>query len=473
MKMIVDGQCGVFNPLLLECLCDISEEMKASLFENENYADQAVVSKMTEELVIKQFRSEMPKEKNNESQNRKFFQEMTFEYDAFKDAVYISSQAAKDLGIDEIIYHPKNHEFSFFNKSTIKLLKDKLKETTHLNPEVDLKIYAHIGKQKQWYHLQASTRWNGSVYKGFVGKLVKDNNIQVIHNIQENISLKYTYTEIKDFIESLKDIFTVVRLIDFQKHQSAKAENDQIEIIEGNCYDYWKRKDVCVNCISKQAYIKKGQAFKLEFVDYDIYAIIAQYVEVDERPWVLELVYKTKEDIILGAHGKTRFLENIVTYNKEYYTDVLTGAYSRRYYEEYVQYINDVSAVAMIDADNFKAINDQYGHNAGDQAIKAVSKAIQSCIRSDDIFIRYGGDEFVLVFQDIHYDTFTTRLYQISECVKQTKVDDYEDLSLSITVGGIYGNSKVDDAIKKADKLMYEGKKSKRSVVVKKTSEVD
>ena len=201
--------------------------------------------------------------------------------------------------------------------------------------------------------------------------------------------------------------------------------------------------------------------------------LIAQYVEVDERPWVLELVYKTKEDIILGAHGKTRFLENIVTYNKEYYTDVLTGAYSRRYYEEYVQYINDVSAVAMIDADNFKAINDQYGHNAGDQAIKAVSKAIQSCIRPDDIFIRYGGDEFVLIFQDIHYDAFTTRLYQISECVKRTKVDDYEDLSLSITVGGIYGNSKVNDAIKKADKLMYEGKKSKRSVVVKKTSEVD
>lgn len=68
--------------------------------------------------VIKQLRSEMPKEKNNESQNRKFFQEMTFEYDAFKDAVYISSQAAKDLGIDEIIYHPINHEFSFFNNLT-------------------------------------------------------------------------------------------------------------------------------------------------------------------------------------------------------------------------------------------------------------------------------------------------------------------------------------------------------------------
>ena len=129
--------------------------------------------------------------------------------------------------------------------------------------------------------------------------------------------------------------------------------------------------------------------------------------------------------------------------------------------------------VSLSSPDKRDYFNDQYGHNAGDQAIKAVSRAIQSCIRPDDIFIRYGGDEFVLIFQDIHYDAFTTRLYQLSECVKQTKVDDYEDLSLSITVGGIYGNSKVNDAIKKADKLMYEGKKSKRSVVVKKTSEVD
>ena len=68
--------------------------------------------------VIKQLRSEMPKEKNNESQNINTFEEMTFEYDAFKDAVYISSQVAKDLGIDEIIYHPINHEFSFFNNLT-------------------------------------------------------------------------------------------------------------------------------------------------------------------------------------------------------------------------------------------------------------------------------------------------------------------------------------------------------------------
>ena len=70
-------------------------------------------------------------------------------------------------------------------------------------------------------------------------------------------------------------------------------------------------------------------------------------------------------------------------------------------------------------------------------------------------------------------------LKKASDALKMVGLDgsylelDYEDLSLSITVGGIYGNSKVNDAIKKADKLMYEGKKSKRSIVVKKTSEVD
>lgn len=77
--------------------------------------------------------------------------------------------------------------------------------------------------------------------------------------MQESSSLKYTYTEIKDFIEHLKDIFTVVRLIDFQKHQSAKAENDQIEIIEGNCYDYWKRKDVCVIVLLSKRISKKDK----------------------------------------------------------------------------------------------------------------------------------------------------------------------------------------------------------------------
>ncbi len=141
---------------------------------------------------------------------------------------------------------------------------------------------------------------------------------------------------------------------------------------------------------------------------------------MDEHPWVLELVYKTKEDIILGAHGKTRFLEDIVTYNKEYYTDVLTNAYSRRYYEEYVQYINDVSAVAMIDADNFKVINDQYGHNAGDQAIKAVSKAIQSCI---DLMMFI----YVIVGMNLYLFSkiFITMLLKVAciklVCVKQQK----------------------------------------------------
>ena len=467
MNMILDGQCGAFNPLLLECLCDIGDQMKASLFEDEQYADQAVVSKMTEELVVEQFASDVPlKEENNSFKNIKAFEEMTFEYDASKDAVYISSNAANELGIDDIIYHPTGLDLDFFSSQTNHTLRKKIKEATPLNPNVDLKVYATFGKEKQWYHFQASTQWENNTLKRIVGKFVKDNNVSIYHTVSPNAPLKYTIEEIKDFMNQLKDIFSVVRLVDMTTHQETKVDQGDLEIVDGKCYDFWKRKDMCVNCISKKAYIKKGQAFKLEFVDHDIYGVIAQYIEVDNQPYVLELVYKTKEDIILGAHGKTRFLDDIVTYNKEYYTDVLTNAYSRRYYEEYARYMNDVTAVAMIDADRFKSINDEYGHGAGDQAIKTISKAIQSCIRPNDIFIRYGGDEFVLVFQEIPYDAFTSRLYQIGECVSRTGVEGYDDISLSITIGGIYGMSKIDDAIKKADELMYEGKKTKKHIIV-------
>ncbi len=113
-----------------------------------------------------------------------FFQEMTFEYDAFKDAVYISSQAAKDLGIDEIIYHPKIMNFLFLINQQLNYLRINSKKQ-HLNPEVDLKIYAHIGKQN-----------NGIIYKQVRGGMevfIKDllenllKTTILLYNIQENI----------------------------------------------------------------------------------------------------------------------------------------------------------------------------------------------------------------------------------------------------------------------------------------------
>lgn len=82
---------------------------------------------------------------------------------------------------------------------------------------------------------------------------------------------------------------------------------------------------------------------------------------------------------------------------EELYKDPLTGAYNRRYYEEVVRKSIGPAGIALMDVDDFKICNDTYGHHAGDVALKTVASAIQSCIRSSDLLIRYGGDEFLLV----------------------------------------------------------------------------
>ena len=67
----------------------------------------------------------------------------------------------------------------------------------------------------------------------------------------------------------------------------------------------------------------------------------------------------------------------------------------------------------MIDVDNFKAVNDTYGHQAGDETLRLIVRGIIDCIRSSDILIRYGGDEFLLFFPSIPSDIFASRLEEI------------------------------------------------------------
>ena len=123
-----------------------------------------------------------------------------------------------------------------------------------------------------------------------------------------------------------------------------------------------------------------------------------------------------------------------------------------------------VSAVAMLDMDDFKAVNDTYGHPVGDLALKQIFSAIKNSVRKTDLVIRLGGDEFLVVFRDIPFHVLQKKLGTIKSCVEKTVLPDYPQLRFFISIGGTYGPGKTSDLMNAADKLLYQAKREKAGV---------
>lgn len=157
---------------------------------------------------------------------------------------------------------------------------------------------------------------------------------------------------------------------------------------------------------------------------------------------------------------------NNLCYHRLLYTDSLTNVYNRRYYDESFNKGEGIQAIAMIDVDNFKQINDQYGHETGDDVLREVAQTIVSSVRQYDSVIRYGGDEFVIIFEQIPSRIFQTRLEEIRSSIQTISLHEYPELKVSVSVGGVYGAGTIKDLLKKADKLMYISKKMKNKVSI-------
>ena len=153
---------------------------------------------------------------------------------------------------------------------------------------------------------------------------------------------------------------------------------------------------------------------------------------------------------------------------EELYKDPLTGAYNRRYYEEVIRKSIGPAGIALMDVDDFKICNDTYGHHAGDVALKTVASVIQSCIRSSDLLIRYGGDEFLLVLPGIPGDFLQTKLEQICTAAQMASVPGYPHFRVSLSIGGTIQSitDPVERIVRRADWLMYQAKGRKNAVMV-------
>ncbi|SHE28747.1 diguanylate cyclase (GGDEF) domain-containing protein [Marinitoga hydrogenitolerans DSM 16785] len=141
--------------------------------------------------------------------------------------------------------------------------------------------------------------------------------------------------------------------------------------------------------------------------------------------------------------------------------DFLTGFYNRRSLDKYIESLtlsrkNNIG-IAMIDLDDFKQINDTYGHGKGDKVIKVFSDIVFKNIRKEDKAFRYGGDEFVLIFEMIDEENLFGILNRINYLFK--KITGFSFSSGSTICKD---SSNIYDCFKKVDELLYEVKRTSK-----------
>jgi len=120
--------------------------------------------------------------------------------------------------------------------------------------------------------------------------------------------------------------------------------------------------------------------------------------------------------------------------------------------------------VAVIDVDNLKPINDSFGHNVGDRAIRAVARAVRSLIRADDMLFRWGGDEFLVLMLKLPEAEAVRRMRSLNEILERNTeqwVSAPVKISVSSGVCGFESLKELGAAIEQADKAMYTSKQTR------------
>lgn len=161
---------------------------------------------------------------------------------------------------------------------------------------------------------------------------------------------------------------------------------------------------------------------------------------------------KLKDNIYRLIYERNKLLEvaNI---------DFLTGTYNRRILDS----IDKFSVVALCDIDDFKSINDTYGHDIGDRVLKVVSKILMDNSNNEGIICRYGGDEFLVIFKKCSLELVKEKMINVS--IMLNNYFKYSKMNISFSVGiSFYESGKsLNETIKEADIALYDAKEKGKS----------
>lgn len=160
--------------------------------------------------------------------------------------------------------------------------------------------------------------------------------------------------------------------------------------------------------------------------------------------------------------------------NNSMYIDYVTGVNNRQKLEAYMKKrINASTAhktfsAILLDMNDFKAINDTYGHDMGDDALETSALLLKSCLRADDFIARFGGDEFCIILNVSNKTDLEATVGRINRCLEKYNEAGAKPYKIDFSMGyAVYdpgSHMKLEEFRKHIDQLMYEDKRSKRPV---------
>lgn len=291
---------------------------------------------------------------------------------------------------------------------------------------------------------------------------------------------KVDFEILNDTLNVFYKMYDIVRLVDpINKRVINYQKNHRMEIGDV-CYDYWKSGKICDNCISIRAHMESKCFLKLEQLENITMIVTAITVDNTQQPLVVELLKNVSDSMMVGCgdYAKGRMIGDVLSQiNEMIVRDELTGLFNRRFVNERLP-VDIVKAtlektplsVLFFDIDNFKEINDDFGHSWGDRVIKEVAKAIRDCIRENiDWVARYGGDEYLVCLNQ----TSQEEAYRIAEMIRcevaKLNIPEKEEIHITLSIGSYTMEDSpltAEELIAFADQRMYDAKRHGKNFTI-------
>ena len=434
IEMILAGQCGAFNPLMLECLLDISSSLKKKMgYKSKERYEQTDLSDIasrfhdfemdSSEKIVQQLEFERMRYNFLAEGSRN----IVFTYTISPPLLTFNQAGCKRSGITEPSFSPLQSGVlkDLVEEQSLKRLIRKITQATRETPDVTSNLLLTDGKNPCHYRCECRVIWTDGAEKGYTGVVGKLTDItddyMVMENVREEglkVLEKDRSAEFSGFYDRFKKCgfstdgteawlllqylqipYDLVRYVDPITNKVIHIEKDgKMWESETACSDIWNCLEKCSNCISRLSMQTGKRMTKLEIAGEDPYQVVSMYVEIDGKPCCLEMATRIDGEFMPDGYSKDEILSSVRIHKEKVYIDPVTGVYNKRYYVEKLSKMDNAAALMFADIKNFKRINENFGHQAGDDVLRQVAGVLRDVAAGKGDVLRYSGDDFVTVF---------------------------------------------------------------------------